>query len=72
VFGERSTVWSIPRKSKDKGEFSEVKRNYLPMHSVLGSMRQKTRCQQDRGLSKGRNGLSSRCRCIHPAETPTP
>jgi hypothetical protein len=35
VFGERSTVVVDPAEEKIKAEFSEVKRTYLPMHSVL-------------------------------------
>src|SRR5260370_2695531 len=35
VFGERTTVVVDPAEEKIKAEFSEVKRTYLPMHSVL-------------------------------------
>src|SRR3984893_5749148 len=35
VFGERSTVVVDPVEEKIKAEFSEVKRTYLPLHSVL-------------------------------------
>jgi hypothetical protein len=35
VFGERSTVVVDPTEEKIKAEFHEVKRTYLPMHSVL-------------------------------------
>ncbi len=35
VFGERSTVVVDPGEEKIKAEFNEVKRTYLPMHSVL-------------------------------------
>jgi hypothetical protein len=35
VFGERSTVVVDPAEEKIKAEFHEVKRTYLPMHSVL-------------------------------------
>ena len=35
VFGERSTVVVDPVEEKIKAEFNEVKRTYLPMHSVL-------------------------------------
>jgi hypothetical protein len=35
VFGERSTVVVDPAEEKIKAEFSEVKRTYLPLHSVL-------------------------------------
>ena len=35
VFGERSTVVVDPAEEKIKAEFNEVKRTYLPMHSVL-------------------------------------
>jgi hypothetical protein len=35
VFGERSTVVVDPTEEKIKAEFNEVKRTYLPMHSVL-------------------------------------
>src|SRR5947199_9431713 len=35
VFGERSTVVVDPAEEKIKAEFSDVKRTYLPMHSVL-------------------------------------
>jgi hypothetical protein len=35
VFGERSTVVLDPSEERIKGEFSGVKRTYLPLHSVL-------------------------------------
>jgi hypothetical protein len=35
VFGERSTVVVDPSEEKIKAEFNDVKRTYLPMHSVL-------------------------------------
>jgi hypothetical protein len=35
VFGERSTVVVDPSEEKIKAEFGDVKRTYLPMHSVL-------------------------------------
>jgi hypothetical protein len=35
VFGERTTVVVDPGEEKIKAEFSDVKRTYLPMHSVL-------------------------------------
>jgi hypothetical protein len=35
VFGERSSVVVDPTEERIKAEFSEVKRTYLPMHSVL-------------------------------------
>src|ERR1700690_2333482 len=35
VFGERSTVVGDPAEEKIKAEFTDVKRTYLPMHSVL-------------------------------------
>jgi hypothetical protein len=35
VFGERSTVVVDPTEEKIKAEFNDVKRTYLPMHSVL-------------------------------------
>jgi hypothetical protein len=35
VFGERTTVVVDPTEEKIKAEFNEVKRTYLPMHSVL-------------------------------------
>jgi hypothetical protein len=35
VFGERTTVVVDPSEEKIKAEFSDVKRTYLPMHSVL-------------------------------------
>ena len=35
VFGERSTVVVDPAEEKIKAEFNDVKRTYLPMHSVL-------------------------------------
>src|ERR1700722_15739016 len=35
VFGERSTVVVGPAEEKIKAEFNEVKRTYLPLHSVL-------------------------------------
>ena len=35
VFGERSSVVVDPSEEKIKAEFNEVKRTYLPLHSVL-------------------------------------
>lgn len=35
VFGERSTVVLDPSEERIKSEFAEVKRTYLPLHSVL-------------------------------------
>ena len=35
VFGERSSVVLDPSEERIKGEFSGVKRTFLPMHSVL-------------------------------------
>jgi hypothetical protein len=35
VFGERSTVVVDPTEERIKAEFNEVKRTYLPMHSVI-------------------------------------
>jgi hypothetical protein len=35
VFGERSSVVVDPTEEKIKAEFQDVKRTYLPMHSVL-------------------------------------
>ena len=35
VFGERSSVVVDPTEEKIKAEFTDVKRTYLPMHSVL-------------------------------------
>jgi hypothetical protein len=35
VFGERSSVVVDPGEEKIKAEFNDVKRTYLPMHSVL-------------------------------------
>ena len=35
VFGERSSVVVDPTEEKIKAEFNEVKRTYLPLHSVL-------------------------------------
>src|SRR5579872_1032021 len=35
VFGERSSVVVDPSEEKIKAEFNEVKRTYLPIHSVL-------------------------------------
>jgi hypothetical protein len=35
VFGERSSVVVDPTEERIKAEFNEVKRTYLPMHSVL-------------------------------------
>ena len=49
VFGERSTVVVDPAEEKIKAEFNEVKRTYLPMHSVLRIDEvKKTGGQQDR------------------------
>ena len=35
VFGERSTVVVDPSEEKIKAEFADVRRTWLPMHSVL-------------------------------------
>jgi hypothetical protein len=35
MFGERSTVVLDPAEERIKGEFSGVKRTFLPMHSIL-------------------------------------
>ncbi len=35
VFGERTTVVVDPSEEKIKSEFENVKRTYLPMHSVI-------------------------------------
>ncbi len=35
VFGERSSVVLDPGEERIKGEFSGVKRTYLPLHSIL-------------------------------------
>ncbi len=35
VFGERTSVVVDPAEEKIKAEFTDVKRTYLPMHSVL-------------------------------------
>lgn len=35
VFGERSSVVLDPSEERIKGEFSGVKRTFLPLHSVL-------------------------------------
>jgi hypothetical protein len=35
VFGERSSVVLDPSEERVKGEFSGVKRTFLPMHSIL-------------------------------------
>ena len=35
VFGERSSVVVDPSEEKIKSEFENVKRTYLPMHSIL-------------------------------------
>src|ERR1035438_8016002 len=35
VFGERSSVVVDPAEEKIKAEFNDVKRTYLPMHSIL-------------------------------------
>ena len=35
VFGERTTVVVDPSEEKIKAEFANVRRTYLPMHSVL-------------------------------------
>lgn len=35
VFGERSSVVLDPAEERIKGEFSGVKRTFLPLHSVL-------------------------------------
>lgn len=35
VFGERSQIVVDPSEEKLKNEFKEVKRSYIPMHSVI-------------------------------------
>ena len=35
VFGERTTVVVDPAEEKIKSEFANVKRTYLPMHSII-------------------------------------
>lgn len=35
VFGERTTVVVDPSEEKIKSEFANVKRTYLPMHSII-------------------------------------
>lgn len=35
VFGERSQMIVDPAEEKLKGEFSQVKRSYIPMHAVV-------------------------------------
>ena len=35
LFGERSSVVLDPSEERIKGEFAEVKRTFLPLHSVL-------------------------------------
>ena len=35
VFGERSSVVVDPSEEKIKSEFENVKRTYLPMHSII-------------------------------------
>ena len=35
VFGERSTVVVDPSEEKIKSEFKNVRRTYLPMHSII-------------------------------------
>ena len=35
VFGERSTVVVDPGEEKIKSEFRDVRRTYLPMHSII-------------------------------------
>ena len=35
IFGERATVVVDPSEERIKGEFSGVKRTFLPMHSIL-------------------------------------
>ncbi|HWP94366.1 MAG TPA: DUF1820 family protein [Gammaproteobacteria bacterium] len=35
VFGERSSVVVDPSEERLKGEFADVKRTYIPMHSIV-------------------------------------
>jgi hypothetical protein len=35
LFGERSSVVLDPAEERIKGEFADVKRTFLPMHSIL-------------------------------------
>ena len=53
VFGERSTVVVDPAEEKIKAEFNDVKRTYLPMHSVLRIDEVKKQgVKQDRGAGR--------------------
>ena len=72
VFGERTTVVVDPAEEKIKAEFSEVKRTYLPMHSVLRIDEVKKQGVSKIVALEGSNVSQFPVRFIHPAETRTP
>jgi hypothetical protein len=72
VFGERSTVVVDPAEEKIKAEFNDVKRTYLPMHSVLRIDEVKKQGQARSWRSRRPMSPSSRCPFIRRAETRTP
>ena len=72
VFGERSTVVVDPTEEKIKAEFNDVKRTYLPMHSVLRIDEVKKQGMSKIVALEGSTSPSSRCRCIRRAGIRTP
>ena len=72
VFGERSTVVVDPAEEKIKAEFNEVKRTYLPMHSVLRIDEVKKQGQARSWRWRARTCRSSRCPFTRREEIRTP
>jgi hypothetical protein len=72
VFGERSSVVVDPTEEKIKAEFTDVKRTYLPMHSVLRIDEVKKQGVSKIVALEGRTCLSSPYRFIPRAEIRTP
>src|SRR5882672_1945032 len=72
VFGERTTVVVDPAEEKIKAEFNDVKRTYLPMHSVLRIDEVKKQGSARSWLSRDRTCPSFRCLSIHRAGIRTP
>ena len=72
VFGERSTVVVDPTEEKIKAEFNEVKRTYLPMHSVLRIDEVKKQGPAKIVALEGSNVSQFPVPCIRRAETRTP
>ncbi len=71
MFGERSTVVVDPTEERIKAEFNEVKRTYLPMHSVLRIDEVKKQGVARFPVLRAPMSRSFRCPCIRRAEIPT-